>query len=198
VQSWVVVNQAMAANGKLRNSYWLQTIGPEYINLAFQWAHQADPNARLYYAENGLEQPGKKTDAVLKLLKNLKNKKIPVHGVELQLNLELGNVPMPKQLAERAQKYAQIGLDIRFAEVAVRINKPVTEEKLLKQGDKYQRLMTACLAVKRCKAFILWGFTDAYYMFPQLYPDQTDAFLFDKNYHPKPAYFGLYQALIAP
>ncbi len=198
IDSWVVVNQAMADNGNLQNSYWLKTIGPEYINLAFQWANQADPKAHLYYAENDWGLFDLKSTAVLKLMTNLKDKKIPVDGIGLQFNVALDTIPTQTQIEATMRQYARLNLDLQISEAAVRLSKPVTAEKLARQAERYQRLMNACLAVNRCKAFMLWGFTDAYPISGNLYPNQGSAFLFDENYQPKPAYFGIYRALTTP
>jgi endo-1,4-beta-xylanase len=198
IDSWVVVSQAMSETGQWKKSYWFQAIGPEYISLAFQWAHQADPKAHFYYADSDLARANPKSAAILKWLKSLKNQKIPVDGISLQFNITLGTPLTQKQIQDALRQYAQLGLDIQLAEVSVRVWKPITAEKLTRQAARYQLLMNACLAVTRCKAFLLWGFTDAYPISPSLYPKQGSAFLFDANYQPKPAYFAIYRALQTP
>ena len=62
--AWDVVNEAVADDGSLRETIWLDTIGPEYIDLAFQWAHEADPDALLFYNDYNAEGSGTKSDAV--------------------------------------------------------------------------------------------------------------------------------------
>src|SRR5213079_3342579 len=64
VASWDVVNEVMGDDGHLRKTFWLQRLGPQYIELAFQFAHQADPAATLYYNEIGAEGLGPKSDAM--------------------------------------------------------------------------------------------------------------------------------------
>jgi GH35 family endo-1,4-beta-xylanase len=63
IRSWDVVNEAINDGGNaqtaqtenLRNSSWLQAIGPEFLTLAFKFAHEADPDAELYYNDYGIE-----------------------------------------------------------------------------------------------------------------------------------------------
>jgi len=50
---WDVVNEAIADDGSLRDTIWLQKIGPEYIEMAFRWAHEADSGTRLFYNDYG-------------------------------------------------------------------------------------------------------------------------------------------------
>src|SRR5690606_5078017 len=62
IVAWDVVNEAIADNGQLRNTIWLQTIGPEYIEMAFEFAHEADPQALLFYNDYNAEGSGTKSD----------------------------------------------------------------------------------------------------------------------------------------
>ncbi len=88
IQSWDVVNEAIADGGNaesaktenLRNSKWLQSLGPEFLTLAFQYAHQADPNAILYYNDYNIES-GPKHESSMVLLKRLLAEGAPVHAV---------------------------------------------------------------------------------------------------------------------
>ena len=67
IRSWDVVNEAIndGGNGQtaetenLRNSSWLQALGPEFLTLAFEFAHEADPDAKLYYNDYGIEYPAR-------------------------------------------------------------------------------------------------------------------------------------------
>jgi endo-1,4-beta-xylanase len=68
VTVWDVVNEAVDDNGSLRDSIWLKTIGPEYMDMAFNWAHEADPQAQLFYNDYGNEDLGKKSNAIYALV----------------------------------------------------------------------------------------------------------------------------------
>ncbi|MBM3838463.1 MAG: endo-1,4-beta-xylanase [Verrucomicrobia bacterium] len=90
IKAWDVVNEALADGGGtnvLRNSLWLQIIGPDYIAKAFQYAHEADPNAILRYNDYGLENPAKRQKLVT-LIKSLQERKVPVHAMSLKTAID--------------------------------------------------------------------------------------------------------------
>lgn len=83
IQSWDVVNEALNEDGTLRQSPWLKIIGEDYIEKAFQYAHEADPQAQLTYNDYSLENEPKRK-GVLALIAKLKSHGIPVTSVGLQ------------------------------------------------------------------------------------------------------------------
>jgi endo-1,4-beta-xylanase len=83
VKGWDVVNEAIGDDGGLRQTKWLRIIGDDFIAKAFEYAHQADPNAELYYNDFTLDEPAKR-QACVKLVKDLKAKGLRIDGVGLQ------------------------------------------------------------------------------------------------------------------
>jgi endo-1,4-beta-xylanase len=83
INSWDVVNEALDEDGSLRPSPWLKIIGPDYIEKAFQYAHEADPQAQLTYNDYSLENEPKRK-GVLALVAKLKSEGIPITSVGLQ------------------------------------------------------------------------------------------------------------------
>lgn len=83
IKGWDVLNEALDEDGRLRQSPWLKIIGPDYIEKAFQFAHEADPQLELYYNDYSLENPKKRAGAVA-LIRKLKFEGITIHGVGLQ------------------------------------------------------------------------------------------------------------------
>src|SRR5688572_3230059 len=85
VYAWDVVNEAVSDSRDtfLRNSVWLKICGEEYIAKAFQWAHEADPDALLFYNDYN-EISSVKREKIYKLVKSLKDAGVPIHGVGLQ------------------------------------------------------------------------------------------------------------------
>ena len=71
IKGWDVVNEAFEDNGSYRNSKFYQILGKDFIKYAFQFAHEADPNAELYYNDYNVETPAK-CDAIVELVKELK------------------------------------------------------------------------------------------------------------------------------
>ena len=83
INGWDVVNEALNQDGTMRQSPWLKIIGDDYLEKAFQFAHEADPSAELYYNDYDLELPAKRAGAV-KLIEKLKAAGVPISGVGLQ------------------------------------------------------------------------------------------------------------------
>jgi hypothetical protein len=84
VHEWDVVNEAFDGNGRYRETFWYQRLGPRFVELAFQFAREADPTAKLYYNEYVAERPGRQRDAVYNLARNLKQRGL-IDGVGLQM-----------------------------------------------------------------------------------------------------------------
>ena len=83
INGWDVVNEALNEDGTLRQSLWMKIIGDDYIEKAFRYAHEADPQAQLYYNDYSLENEAKRKGA-LELVRKLKAKGVPITGVGLQ------------------------------------------------------------------------------------------------------------------
>jgi endo-1,4-beta-xylanase len=83
IHGWDVVNEAITPDGQLRKSKWLEIIGEDYLPRAFEYAHQADPGAQLYYNEYDYEiRP--KCEGVIRLIKNLQSQGVHLDGVGIQ------------------------------------------------------------------------------------------------------------------
>lgn len=83
VLGWDVVNEAFEDDGALRETPYLRIIGPDYIEMAFQFAHEADPDAELYYNDYSMAKPGKRK-AVCQLVDSLKAKGLRIDAVGMQ------------------------------------------------------------------------------------------------------------------
>jgi endo-1,4-beta-xylanase len=83
VNGWDVVNEALEDNGQLHKTKWLEIIGEDFIAKAFKYAHEADPNAELYYNDFSLDKPAKR-DACIRLVKDLQSKGVRIDAVGLQ------------------------------------------------------------------------------------------------------------------
>ncbi|MDQ3573803.1 MAG: endo-1,4-beta-xylanase [Actinomycetota bacterium] len=192
VAQWDVVNEAVDASGNLGNTIWLQKIGPDYIEKAFQWAHEADPSARLYYNEFAAEGTGAKSDGVYNLVRDLRARGVPVHGVGLQMHI---TPSVPAGLDDNLARLQALGLDLAITEMDVRLRLPPTEADLQAQAAAYHKVVSSCLAVAACRTFATWGFTDKYSWIPETFPGYGAALPFDENYNPKPAYHAIQRAL---
>jgi endo-1,4-beta-xylanase len=197
VDVWDVVNEAIDKD-KLRKTIWQQVIGPDYLDLAFQWAHEADPDALLFYNDYGAEGMNSKSDAVYDLVKGMLDRGVPVHGVGLQMHVASGQTIPAARVLANMDRLADLGLQVHITELDVRIRDEPDEDDLERQAEDYREIMDTCLAAKDCTAFITWGFTDRYSWIPSFRQGWGSALILDETYRPKPAYDALRDALAAP
>jgi len=88
IKGWDVVNEAFEDNGKYRNSKFFQILGKDFIKYAFQFAHEADPNAELYYNDYNVETPAK-CDGIVGLVKELKASGCRIDAVGSQSHMHM-------------------------------------------------------------------------------------------------------------
>lgn len=197
VYAWDVVNEPLDDSGGLRDTIWRRALGPDYIAKALEWAHSADPKAKLYLNDYGIEGSGLKANAMLALVKRLLARYVPIDGVGFESHLDL-QYGFPGDMAGNMRRFARLGLDVAVTEADVRMPLPTTRDELATQASYYRQLIGACLAVKRCVSFSVWGFTDRYSWIPKWFPGEGAADLYDRNLKPKPAYGAVHDALADP
>ena len=189
VASWDVVNEVVDDTVPLRNTLWLQVIGPEYIDSAFVWTHRADPAAKLYLNENHAEGVNTKSTRVLALVQALRGRGIPVDGVGFQAHFTLD--PPPPTGADIQANFARFvaaGFDVRVSEMDVRVDDNAPASALDQEAAIYGSVLQACLAQgAHCTGFTSWGFTDKYSWIPKFYPGYGRGLPFDAAYLAKPA-----------
>lgn len=191
---WDVVNEAIAYSPPYgpQPSYWLTQLGSNYIAMAFEWAHQADPNVKLFYNDTGGEGLGAKSDAVYNLVQGLVNSSVPINGVGLQMHVDLTSAPSQSDISSNMARLAALGLEVHITEMDVRLpvdsNGIASAADLASEATIYQYVMAACQSAPNCTAFLTWGFTDKYSWIPSTYPGFGAALLLDAQYQPKPAY----------
>lgn len=197
IPTWDVVNEAINRDGSLRDTIWLRNIGPEYIDMAFQWAHEADPKAKLFYGEYMTEEINQKSDGVYTLVSGMIQRGVPIDGVGFQSHLGLSYLPKLDSLAQNFDRFNQLGLAVQFTELDMKIQdgKGSLEERLAKQAKAYSDLLRVCLQAKKCTALITWGFTDRYTWIADVTGEVEAPLIFDASYRPKPAYDALKEVL---
>ncbi|MDX1994741.1 MAG: extracellular solute-binding protein [bacterium] len=198
IRVWDVVNEAFNEDGTLRDSVWLRGIGPEYIDYAFQFAHEADPQAILFYNDYNTEDLSPKSTAVYALVQGMVERGIPIHGVGLQMHITISH-PLPVgDVQQNLNRITALGLQVQITEMDVRLqgSNLSREEQLRQQAQYFAAIADLCFQTQACTAFVVWGFTDRYTWIPGYtgYPDQP--LLFDADYVPKPAYYALVNSLV--
>jgi endo-1,4-beta-xylanase len=203
IASWDVVNEPLAdydtfdpsAGTVYRNHKWYQAMGKDYIPKAFAAAHAADPGAKLFINEYGLEADGDRWDTFLALITQLKKQNVPVDGVGFQAHVYERNDKIdPVVLRRHIQQLASIGLQSRISEMDV-----YSEDGQQVQAQQYAAVLSVCLQEPSCVSFTTWGVSDAYDYFKDTDGSlqQGDDFLYDAKQQPTPAVGALQKALIS-
>jgi endo-1,4-beta-xylanase len=188
IREWDVVNEAIDANGNWTDNIWYRVIGPDYVELAFRYAHEADPGASLYYNEQGLDIPDSpRSRAVVSMLRGLLARGVPINGVGMQSHVSTQFHASQDQVSQLMKTLAQLGLDVAITEMDVKTDAPGTlGQQLEGQRAVYGDYARACRLERRCTSFTTWGVSDTYswYARPEWAP-----LLFDGAFNPKPAFY---------
>lgn len=202
IKSWDVVNEALSDRGTniLRSSPWSEIIGPDFIAKAFEYAHEADPDAILRYNDYGLEDPVKRRKLIT-LIKSLLEQKVPLHAIGSQAHV---NVATTFETMDRAlTEMATLGLPIHITELDVNSsvggqrttgaeignNAATTQGGLVSEADQkladaYADLFRAFLKHKEhVKVITFWGVNDGV-----SWRADGKPLLFDGENRPKPAF----------
>ena len=216
VIAWDVINEPVCDDGEancvngLRTTIWSAIHKPgstdptDYISLALQWAHQADPNAKLYINEYDVEYPNAKMDRLYSLLTTLRAQGTPIDGVGFQSHVNTVYTHTSQDLVQNMNRVAGLGLQSEVTELDVAIGNtsvvppyalPQTPESLNQQATIYQSFVDACIRANNCNAVVVWGVWDPVSWLNDpfngatiktYYPD-----LLDNNFNPKPAFQAL-------
>ena len=192
IAEYDVCNEIFEEDGTLRNSVWMRNIGPEYIDIAFQTAREADPSVKLFLNDYSNEYAGTaKADAFYTLVKSMVERGIPIDGVGFQMHMIAEDPIKEAALLSNIRRFNDLGLTVSFTEVDVRIKMPVTPEKEAEQEAAYKTLLRIAMEEPNVKSFIMWGYTDAQSWIPASFGGYGSAHLFDDKFQPKPLYFTL-------
>lgn len=136
IYAWDVVNEAVPDGGTelYRHSKFYDIIGEDYIAKAFEYAHKADPDALLFYNDYNTENPVKR-ERIYQIIKNLKEKGVPIHGVGLQGHWSLYE-PTAAELEASIQKFAGLGLQVQITELDVSVYPKEHERRDRRETDK--------------------------------------------------------------
>ncbi|MEM1335608.1 MAG: endo-1,4-beta-xylanase [Actinomycetota bacterium] len=196
IDQWDVVNEPFADDGSgLRPSVWLDTIGPEYVAMAFEHAHAADPGARLFLNDyDGWN--GAKYVQLVDLAADLLADGVPVHGAGFQLHLA-GSLDV-EMIVEQVRRAERLGLEVAFTEVDDRSPAPMTDTIRRAQADRIGALARTCAASPACRSFVVWGLSDGHSWIPEHFPGEVPGTLFDAELAPTPAFHAVAAAFTSP
>lgn len=203
VYCWDVVNEAISDNPneifRAKDSLFA-IAGEEYVEMAFRFAREADPNAQLYYNDFRFSDPVKRKK-IFDMLKRMKEKGVPVDGVGMQSHY-VPNEITKEYLQETIDMFAGLGLKIQVTELDVSVynyrdkkspdadkkDDKYTEERKKKQEDFYKMLFEVYRKNKdKINGVTFWGTSDMRQNYRTNRIGKMDyPFLFDENMNPKP------------
>lgn len=175
VTSWDVVNEAIAEDGTFRNTIWTQKFGIDYIGRAFQYAHEADPGALLFYNDYGNDYCAVKRAAIIKLVTDLKTKGIPIDGIGMQMHTRYDQPD--GDILEAINTAVATGLNVHISELDISLNpehsKDLTYTVALGklQAAKYKFIVKTYNSIPKLQQFGIttWNVTDGDSWIPQFY-----------------------------
>ncbi len=198
---WDVVNEAIAPLGGPTPSVWRDGIGfPEYVDLAFRLAAEADPEAELYYNDYGMELSDARFAEVERLVAGMVERGVPIDGVGFQAHLPSGgcDAACVNSLLSKFLRLDDLGLRVSITELDVFQVLPETPQSRALQASMYRGVTEACLLAPNCDAIVVWGFDDTHSWIPGFIPGAGAATLFDAGYQPRPAYDAVAATLAEP
>lgn len=119
IGGWDVVNEALEDDGSLRKTKWLEIIGPDYIEKAFEYARSADPDAELYYNDYSMYKPEHCRGAV-ELVRSLQEKGVEIDGIGMQGHWGF-DYPTMQELTDSLTAYAQTNVPVMITEMDITV-----------------------------------------------------------------------------
>lgn len=198
IMSWDVVNEVIADGVTLpqdgdwtkclRETKWLEAIGPEYISMAYTFAKEADPNAKLYYNDYNLNVK-EKADIAYAMIKDLREQGVPIDGIGMQAHYDINTTV--ESVKNSLEKFSKLGIEISITELDISVHN-VSFPGLTEKQEKNQAILYAKLFVlfKEYKDSIervtFWGALDNFSWRKEKYPC-----LYNATYKPKEAYYAV-------
>jgi endo-1,4-beta-xylanase len=115
IKGWDVVNEAILDDGSYRESKFFQIIGEDFIKLAFQFAHEADPDAELYYNDYSMSVPDKR-NGVVEMVKKLQEQGVKIDCIGMQCHVGL-DYPSINDFEESIKAFAALGVKVMITEM---------------------------------------------------------------------------------
>ncbi len=221
VDAWDVVNESIMDDGSLRTaeeeaddqkSMWYAILGEEYIAAAFRFAHEADPEAKLFYNDYYNYIPARH-QAIYEMLKGLLEQGVPIHGVGIQAHINTtpssdpnhqSNQQTSANMEKAIKLYSSLGLDVHITEMDVSVYiggkkyqesdfytvDTFTEEVQARQAGRYAEFFDLYRRNKDAISSVtFWGIADDNTWLSEFDSGRQDfPMLFDANHQPKPAF----------
>lgn len=142
------------------------TLGEDFVSIAFKAARAADPAAKLYINDYNIDGTGAKSTAMYNFVKKLKAAGVPIDGIGIQGHLISGSVST--SLATNWAQFTSLGVEVAITELDIRMTLPSDATKLAQQATDYKNVVAACVSVSGCVGITIWDYTDVCAISPWL------------------------------
>ncbi len=201
VISWDVVNEAIASEGNgMRNSFYHQKLGDDYVARCHQYAREADPDALLFYNDYDVVANPEKLKTILAMVDDFQARNIPIDGIGLQMHIGLDF--SLDQFQHALEEVSSRNLKVHLSEVDIRANPDGKSDGLTEEAAQKQRELMADivriysqLPEKNKFAITFWGLRDSDSWLTQHTGHSQWPLPFDENYGKKPMYQGFLEGL---
>ncbi len=214
ITSWDVVNEAFHEDGTLRvedtntsdsfddGCIWARHLGRDYMARAFQYAHEADPGALLFYNEYGQEWSVAKINAIVSMVNDFKSRHIPIDGLGIQMHIDINT--SNDGIINAIQQLANTGLQIHISELDIRVNTDnnssltYTDALKTEQSDKYYFVVQQYKSIvpkTQQYGITTWNVGDGDSWIRFFFNKNDWPLLFDDNYAKKATYDAFLKAL---
>ena len=212
IKGWDVVNEAIEDDGSFRKTKYYEILGEDYIRMAFEFAHEADPDAELYYNDYSMALPGRR-NGVVEMVKKLQALGVKIDGIGMQCHIGLDH-PEISEFEKSVEAFKALGVKVMITEmdisvlpwpdynVGAEISKSFEYQKSL---NPYEEGLSDSISIALEKRYLdffrlflkhkdaitrvtLWGVSDGQ-SWKNNFPvrGRTDyPLLFDRNLQPKP------------
>lgn len=197
VREYSVVNEAFSR--KLltggNHDWWGEHLDQTYIDNAFIWARQGDPNAVLILNDFGNETEGDTSNLMYNYIKEAKGRGVPIDAIGMQMHIDATNAPSRDKVVANMKRFNDIGVKVYITEFDVNMHgleKDRHEEDQV-QATIYSDLLSACLDVgsTNCPNFGFLGLIDRQSWYNGLGITDANPLLFNDDYTPKPAFYAV-------
>ena len=159
--------QPLKAGPDYAGGFYYRHFGPYYIDSVFKWAHAADPNAKLYYNDDLIENINNRSNVLYKLVKQWLGRGVFINGIGFETHLSpdqndsIWDTINYQSFKQNIARFTALGLDVQITELDVRLNlanvRMNSDTEYAKQGHIYAELARIFLSEPRCRGFVMWG-----------------------------------------
>lgn len=204
VISWDVTNEIFSDDGTLREDDYVYTMFNDpiaFYGRCFQYARDADADAKLFYNDYSISINDNKREAVISMVERFQKEGYPIDGLGDQFHYML--TTSETSIEEGLTEMAETGLLIHISELDIRVNTSQSDSYVFntsqkeEQSDKYQVIVEMYEDIPDAQKFGIttWGVTDKYTWLTNYWSDLEYPLLFDSSYNPKDAYTGFLNGL---